>query len=522
MPLPPSLGAVALSSLEQNPAVRVLLSLAILILGLLLARVAARITQKLWERRIDEEELVDRLKERRRAPDRVIQYVIIVLTLAVSIITINAAALMQFGDLTEYVTRVITALLLFVLGIILVKGLMGVIRSFITNLELRGQVETIGVSPRVLDAFLTGIKLLLYLVVVEVSIAQLGVFTTAIIDMTLTAATWGAVLLLGALGFFGFKDLIQNYAAGIYLRGSDVLEPGKRVRIGEESGEVREIDTFSTTISTDSGYFMLAPNKGLMSTDILFKRVKAEIETLEDIKDFFVGGSTPYQGPASVEMALTMFGFDISQGDISEKVEEPPKPGELGEAIEELTQSEVKTAFVEQDKVTDLGDEFKIWFNNGALLIPYFDKSVLFPGSDADSYVLCVGVEGEELLVVDPSNSSGGVYYVDKAEMMRALAGQENGGYLVLAPRGTTAFWRIKNDLIYSNLSLYRQLSKSLEMQLSKILRSGRVLKYIIPDSVEDFTEKWREEGAVTRMWAPDENGDGGDKQLDEFTDNSG
>jgi hypothetical protein len=251
--------------------------------------------------------------------------------------------------------------------------------------------------------------------------------------------------------------------------------------------------------------------------------VQAEIETLEDIKDYFVSGSSVYQGPASAEMALTMFGFDVTQGDISEYVSEPAEPDELEDAVDELTNSEVRTAFVEQDKITNLSDEFKIWFNNGALLVPYFDKSVLFPGAEEDSYVLCVGVEGDEILVVDPSTAdSGGVYYVDNAEMMRAVAAQgDSGGYIVLAPRGTTAFWRIKNDLIYSSITLYRQLSKSLEMQLSKILRSGRVLKHIVPESVEDFTEQWREGEAVTRMWTPDEHGNGGDHEPDEITGNS-
>lgn len=529
MPLSTSgFGVLAPSSIVTNPAVQILLSLSILVLGLLIARIAARVAGMLWEGRVqEEEEMVDKLKKRRRSPDKLIQYVIIVVTLLTALLTLNVPVLTQFEDVSTVVSTVITSLLLFTLGIILVKGLMSLIRSFISNLELRGQVETLGMSPKVLDAFLTGVKFLLYLVVIEVAIVQLGVFDpNQIINTTLTAASYGIVGLLVLLGFFGFRGLIENYAAGIYLRGADVLEPGKRVKIGNESGEVREISTFSTTVSTDSGYFMLSPNKELMSKDILFKRVQAEIETLEDIKDYFVSGGTAHQGPASVEMALTIFGFDVTQGDVSEHTSEPAEPEELQEAIEELTSNEVRTAFVEHEKVTDLADEFKIWFNNGALLIPYFDKSVLFPGAEEQSYVLCVGVEGEEVLVVDPSTSggSGGVYYVDKAEMTRALAAAEDdeGGYIVLAPRGTTAFWRIKNDLIYSNLSLYRQLSKSLEMQLSKILRSGRVLKHIVPESVEDFTEKWREEGTVTRMWTPEDTGEnGGDQKLDEFTDNS-
>lgn len=513
----------AMSVLQENLSVRLAATVFILFAGLLLARVASRAVRTIWEARIDDtEEMVEKLQERRRTPDKLAEYIVLILTLAAALVVINANEAQRLAsEFIAFTPQLVTALLVFFLGTFLVKGVMTAVRQGISNLDVDRYTDAIGVSVRGVDAFLAGVNLFLYLIVFLIALVQLG-FSPQIISNTLVAASYGMVVLLVLLGFFGFKDLIHNYAAGIYLRGSEVLEPGKRVRLGDESGEVRDISSFSTTVSTDSGYFMLTPNARLMEQEILFKRVKAEIETLEDIKDYFVGGSTPYQGPAACEMALTMFGFDVTQGDITEKSGENPGPEELRDALKELTNNEIRTAFVETDKITDVGDEFKIWFNNGALLIPYFDKSVLFPGTDEDSYVLCVGVEGEELLVVDPSTSSdsGGVYYVDKDEMFRAIDGSEQGGYLVIAPRGTTAFWRIKNDLIYSSLSLYQQLSKSLEVQLGKTLRSGRVLKHIIPETVEDFTEKWREEDqSVTRMWTPE---NGGEKKLDEFTDNNG
>ncbi len=262
MPLSTSAGAIALRSVADNPLVQILLALSILVFGLLLARIASRVTSILWETRVQqEEELVDKLKKRRYAPNKIVQYIVIVVTLLAALFTLNVPVITQFDSITAVTSSVITAILLFTLGIILVKGTMRVIRSFISNLELRGQVETLGMSPKMLDAFLTGIKFLLYLVVLEIAIVQIGIFTPdEIINTTLTAASYGLVGLLVLLGFFGFRGLIENYAAGIYLRGADVLEPGKRVKIDDEYGEVRESDTFSTTVSKDSGYFMLAPN----------------------------------------------------------------------------------------------------------------------------------------------------------------------------------------------------------------------------------------------------------------------
>lgn len=515
---------IAIGLIEQSLALKVFMTVVILVAGLLIGRLSARITRYLWEKRLPQGAMAEKIRKRAASPDRIVEYTIVVLTLIVATLYINSAALNKIArQMVVYTPRVVTAVLVFLLGVILVKGFVHGLRTFVGRLEVKEQARSVGVSPKVLGGFIVGIKLFLYLVVVEVSIIQLGV-SADIINNTITAASYGIVLLLALLGFFGFKDLIQNYAAGIYLRGSDALKPGKRVKLDDETGEIRDVSLFGTTISTDSGYFLFAPNKRLMNQDILFKRVKADVDTLEDITDYFLADGSPYQGAATSEMALAMFGFDITQGDISEAVgEEQPSPGELGDQVEDLTEGEIQHAVVDADKITDAGREFKVWFNNGALLLPYFDKSVLFPSSDGQQYVLCVAVEGDELLILDPdSGDSGGVYYVDAAEMQDAMGAADGGGYLVLAPRGTTAFWRIKNDLIYASLSFYTEISKNLEVQLGKIVRRGEVLKQIIPDVVQDFIERWQvEEGedSITRMWEAERNGD---KQIDEFTDNSG
>ncbi|MFB6076619.1 MAG: mechanosensitive ion channel domain-containing protein, partial [Candidatus Nanohaloarchaea archaeon] len=187
--------------------------------------------------------------------------------------------------------------LAFLLGVILVRGVAVLVRGAADSLGMRAHLETVGVSPKLFDMLLAGMKLFFYLVVVEIAIVQLGV-SARILDTTLVAMSYGVVLLLVLLGFFGFRDLVRNYAAGIYLRGSEVLKPGKRVKVDDEAGEIREISTFATTITTDSGYFLLSPNHRLMNSDILFKRVSADIETLEDIKDYFVTEDSAYRGAA--------------------------------------------------------------------------------------------------------------------------------------------------------------------------------------------------------------------------------
>ncbi len=508
------LESAALALIQQNIGVKIAVTALILGGGIVLARLAGQLVRYLVEAAAQRGTPVERVRRRGRSPDRVVEYAVVVLTLVTATIYINASAVGQLSRrIVGYAPRVITAALLFILGIILVKGVIALIRGFIENLNVKRQARTVGVSPKVLDGFLTGIKLFLYFVVLEIAIIQLGV-STHIIDTTVTAASYGIVLLLVLLGFFGFKDLIQNYAAGIYLRGSDVLKPGKRIKLDDETGEIRETSTFSTTINTDSGYFLLSPNKNLMDREILFKRVAADVDTLAEITEYFVSEQSEYRGAAAGEMALTMFGFDATQGDISEELDDThPTPDELGTVLESMAGGELRYGFVEGGKITELGTEAKVWLDNEALLIPYLDKEVLFPGSETERYVLVVAVEGDELLVVDPeTNGAGGVYYVEASEMQNAITATDGGGYIVLAPRGTTSFWRIKNELVYANLSLYRQLSKNLEVQLSKILRQGDVLKQVVPNVVEDFMEGWRAEetgDAVTTMWQPNGNGTG-------------
>ena len=85
-------------------------------------------------------------------------------------------------------------------------------------------------------------------------------------------------------------------------------------------------------------------------------------------------------------------------------------------------------------------------------------------------------------------------------------------GYTVVAPKGTTAHWRIKNDLIYADKSYYDELSKTLEARLRKILRQGRILKNSTPSSMEDYMEKWGSSEKLTRIWMPEQSKQGEDR----------
>jgi small-conductance mechanosensitive channel len=524
------LSAVGTELVNQPTSIKILVTFIILVIGFVGGRLLSRLFKRVYYARRSED-VVEKIKDRKRQPIKVVEYITAIITITIALVYLNSTATNQlFTQILDWFQPVLTAVLSFILGMLIVKIFMGFLTGFIDTVGFKQYAKDLGLSTKVLTIFFQLLKVFLYILLFAIVVTQLPQFQGAdIVSETLKAASWGVVGLLVLLGFFGFKDLIQNYAAGIYLRGSDVLKPGKKVKLEDESGEIRDISAFGTTITTDTGYFMLTPNKELMDKSILFKRVKADVDTLEDIKNYFVAQEPSYCGPASAEMALSMFGYDIPQGTLADETgtTQPGgvKPDALMDGIENLTNGEVKTDFVEHSKITDVSDEFKTWFNDGGLIIVNFAKPELFPNAETAHYALSVGAEGNEALIIDPSahTSSGGVYYVDSNEMLEAMEeweGEEKG-YIVMAPKGTTAHWRIEEGLIYSDKSFYEQLSKNLELQLGRIMRRGRILKTVMPDQVEDFLTRWRKEERVKRLWKAEkaQDSNGGDAKLDEFTD---
>ncbi|MFB6143786.1 MAG: C39 family peptidase [Candidatus Nanohaloarchaea archaeon] len=499
---------------SENIAVRMLVTLAILVTGHLLAKISARLTRYTWKRTAEDQTKKD--VERRESRIQGFSYTVDALTIAAALFYLNTPFTSQlYTDFVETLPELFSVGLIGILGVIVINMAVDAGKGFFNKMGVRSYFREVGLSSQAFGALTTIIKGFLYLVLLKIMLNQLGVGET-FVNPLITASSWAAAFLGAALIFYSFKDLFQNFAAGIYLKSSQMVRPGKEVRLNEETGEIRNVNLFSTSVDTNSGYTLMAPNNEIMKSPLKFKRSKSDLETLEDVTGYFVAQNPSYCGPASMEMALEAFGYRHDQDEIGEKantVTEDPgeeetmgtEPEDLIEAVEELTNNDVKAAWIEYDKINDLGDELKAWFNDGALALPNFYKPEIFPDATTGHYVLAVGVEGDEILIMDPSTSTGGAYFVDKDRLKTAMSEFDHKrGYLVVAPKGTTAYWRIKKDLIYSDENYYDQLSKTLESRLRKILRQGRLLKNVVSDSMEDYIEEWRSEEKVTRVWSPE------------------
>jgi len=488
---------------REQASVKITVTLLILVLGHIGVKITKIAARNLWidgNKEITKKQVKDRQEALKNAG-----YILDAGIISAALIYLNNSLTNAFfAEVADFIPNLLSAALVGVLGIIAIRLLTKATENFLKTIGTTSYLREIGFSGSAVKVIASLLKGFLYLVLLQLALAQLGIGNTFVRELV-NASSWAAAFLVASLLFFGFKDLFQNFAAGIYLKNSRFIRPGEEIHIGEEETEIRDISLFSTSLNTKSGKTIISPNSKIMDSDISFRRTKNDLDTLEDIKNYFIADSPEHSGVASLQMALEIFGYRHEQPELIEKIGPHPKPEKLIETVEDVTEGETKTAFIEEEKITDTAAEFKTWFNDGALVVPRFDNESLFSESEKSEYALSVGVEGQEILVADPSSKKGGVYYIDSEKLRKAMEDLENGGYLVIAPEGTTAHWRIKNNLLYSDRNYYDELSKTLEARLTKIMRRGRIMEDAMPEAVSSYLEKWQSQGDVTRLWSPKE-----------------
>jgi len=87
-----------------------------------------------------------------------------------------------------------------------------------------------------------------------------------LISVTIIIPSITPAKLFGALGFgsvaigFAFKDILQNFLAGLLILIREPFKKGDQVKLGDFEGTVQKIDTRSTFIKTYDGLKVLIPN----------------------------------------------------------------------------------------------------------------------------------------------------------------------------------------------------------------------------------------------------------------------
>ncbi|MFT4978570.1 MAG: small-conductance mechanosensitive channel [Myxococcota bacterium] len=139
------------------------------------------------------------------------------------------------------------------LGLLLLALLAGVISTFLQR--RRRRLAPSGWLPEVIGVVGVLARAL-------AALAVLGAIATLMPEALLPALPWGLLAAAAAIGW-SVHSFVPDLFAGLALRVSDRLGPGRWIQIGDHAGEIVAIGLFSTELRGASGRLVL-PNRRLL------------------------------------------------------------------------------------------------------------------------------------------------------------------------------------------------------------------------------------------------------------------
>lgn len=149
-----------------------------------------------------------------------------------------------FGEIARLLPRLFIALFVIILGILAGDKIELLIDERLRSIKFPevGLISTIA-------------KYSVIYVAVLIAVGQLGLATTAL-QILLAVYVFGLVF----LGGIACRDLLASGAAGLYLFLNQPYGIGDRVKIGDRTGVVQEVELFITRIE-DNGTEYIVPNR---------------------------------------------------------------------------------------------------------------------------------------------------------------------------------------------------------------------------------------------------------------------
>jgi len=489
---------------------RLLVSLLILVSGFVIAKIGSNIIIAISKRK-------ETINVKHIGFVKVFRYFVMISTIAGALIYLRVDLLNNVTILSNFVTNTYNLLPNILLVILLIVLALAVVN--LITFGLKKIFDVSGITEFMIEQrkehFLNGalgfVRISLYIFTALFLLDLFGVNVEGVTS-AIGLFFYGIMALLFLYIFFGTKAIMENFIAGLYLKASQSFKLGQKIKIGEVEGSIKSISNQGVTIKSDFGYATFIPNRLFVKKEISFKNIETDLDTLEKIKSYYIEQKPSFCGPASASMILKIFGYSESQskiGDLSNtKVGSGTHPDTLIKVVQEITKNKVKGSWIDVGHISDLKNEIRLWLSEGALIIVDYKKKILFPEAKSAHYSVCVAVEGDELVILDPSGKKGGVYLAEAEKVYRGMDTfseliKGKRGYIVLAPEGTTAFHRIEEGLIYSDPSLYKDLSNKLRKELYKFTEKSELLETVLPLRVKNFIRQWREKDRVARLWKP-------------------
>ncbi len=487
----------------------------ILIAGFTLSKIGEKIITTLWRKKYRA-----RLERVQLAHIYGLAINIISIIIALSFLKINIKETTLF-EIYAYIPFLLSIILLGVLIVLVVKVISYFLDKFISTSGIKSLIKEYE-QEQALSNLLHIIKYTLYFIFSLIALTSLGIDISSTI-LFFKSILYPVLIFVLILLFVGLKPFIENYFTGLYLKNMNFLRVGEQVKIKEEICTIEALKTEGLILKSKSAFNIFVPYKKLYEEQVQYKEIIYDLATLEKIKNHFLAQNPSYCGPASASMVLKIFGYDITQeefGKMAKTIVPPQKrldgatipggthPKDLINTIERITENKVRGAWINIDKINDLKLELKTWLDNKALIIIDYKKSYLFPEAKKAHYSVCFSVRGDELVILDPSQKKGGVYFADIKKVYLGMNTysellKEKRGYIVLAPKGTTAYHRIEKGLVYSDPDLYNNLSNNLTKDLNRLINHAARLENILPKSIKKAIEDYKRKDKVTRIWRP-------------------
>lgn len=432
------------------------------------------------------------------------------LVTALVILDVEVAASIASGVLA-FLPGLLVVLLLWLLGYAAISIVIDAVAGLAVHYAREYLLE-LGITERLARGFFFLVKVFLVLIFAAVSL-NVAEFAIPLIDWIILGLVLSFILFALATCIYAFKDYAANFLLGSYVQ-KHIVKPGTQVRVDNEVGEVTAVTGHGAEIVFDSGFKTVIPNAELVRSRLDIRRVRSDIHRLERILGKYVVQLPSHCGPASAAMLLDFFDYRFTQEQIAKTAgtrvrgkkdrknwdkEFGTEPNNLIGAVEKLTKKQVKGKLIMYNEIHDLREEVKVWLTEGALLLLWYKKPVLFPQKEsrAGHFVLAVGVEDDNIIVMDPSKQTAGVYMVGNDLMEEAMARHDKErGYIVFAKKGSAAYWRLTEGLYYSDASLYEDLGRSFERYLKKALRKSRLVK--------EFISPMLKQDEVRHIWKPE------------------
>lgn len=187
-------------------------------------------------------------------------------------LSIFSFGMLNIGDVSDFLVKLIAALAILLSGIIAAHILAKLFKKLLHSFEIDAVLAGTGFKFP-LEEFVSSIlKYIIYFATVIWALSELGLATT-ILQILLIVL----LIIIVIFVILAFKDFIPNITAGFFIHSKGAFKKGDRIAIGAVEGTIVAIDVMETKIRTKEGDLVLVPNSVLMKSEVkVMKKARAK------------------------------------------------------------------------------------------------------------------------------------------------------------------------------------------------------------------------------------------------------